>query len=453
MDSQKLPDVINQESSITPSTLKNFFSRKYLDTPLFHIRALFRNERIVLPDPPPSGLIDPQRDRSLVFFVKQREYASQVPMDKNKPPKNFTLSRESMKAALDTFRAGRSMSEATQEVAQASGSQQASIVRTEAVPKEIDKPVEDLRLARADATPSFRDAPEERFEVFPTERGLPRVRWRSSRLVRVSKKLVPRSHLSIRESLRRGLSPGQLMLFLTGRRPRLPARLLLRRPLTSELFLLMLLLRLLPPRSLGLLNSQAQPPLEKEKTPVVPLLSSPDNEILNAEDITHQSPVSVVAEVLRERMFGGVTEASDPHLLAVTSLLASSTREQVAFRSQTRGELGDIIREMLLMVMGLFMEVDARDQSLRDTVDRQIEEARHEENLITISDARGHLAATQEHLKILQGELSYTQDALRRVDERAATTEVRRDEVLEQLSSLEEARRERDEAVGQRDEV
>ncbi|XP_043814598.1 uncharacterized protein LOC122724106 [Manihot esculenta] len=108
---------------------------------------------------------------------------------------------------------------------------------------------------------------------------------------------------------------------------------------------------------------------------------------------------------------------------------------------------------MLLMVMDLFMEVDACDQSLRDTVDRRIEEAQHEENLIATNDARGHLAAVQEHLKSLQGELSYTQDALRRADERAAAAEVSRDEVLEQLSSLEETRQERDEAVGQRNEV
>ena len=46
-------------------------------------------------------------------------------MDKIKPPKNFTLSRESMKAALDAFRAGRSMSKATQEVAQVISSRSA----------------------------------------------------------------------------------------------------------------------------------------------------------------------------------------------------------------------------------------------------------------------------------------------------------------------------------------
>ncbi|XP_021621468.1 protein ENL-like [Manihot esculenta] len=77
----------------------------------------------------------------------------------------------------------------------------------------------------------------------------------------------------------------------------------------------------------------ALPPLEKKKTSVVPLLSTLDNDILNAEDITHQSPATVVAKIIWERMFGGVTQASNPHLLALSSHLASSTQKQVAFRA------------------------------------------------------------------------------------------------------------------------
>ena len=102
-------------------------------------------------------------------------------------------------------------------------------------------------------------------------------------------------------------------------------------------------------------SAPALPPLEKKKdVPTVPLMSASDNDILNMEDITHQSPASVVVEIIKERMFGSVTEASDPRLLALTGLLASSTREQAAFRSRPRGELGDTIREMLLMVSRLF---------------------------------------------------------------------------------------------------
>ncbi|XP_021625005.1 uncharacterized abhydrolase domain-containing protein DDB_G0269086-like [Manihot esculenta] len=130
----------------------------------------------------------------------------------------------------------------------------------------------------------------------------------------------------------------------------------------------------------------ALPPLEKKKeTSVVPLLSALDNDILNAEDITHQSPASVVVEILRERMFGGVTEASDPRLLALTGLLATD----------------------------------------------------------------GPLYGAQEHLKTLRRELAHTKEALEGADKREAAAEARRDEVLEQLSSLEEAQRERDEAQHQ----
>lgn len=37
-------------------------------------------------------------------------------MEKIKPPKNFTMSRENMKATLEAFRAGRSVADVTQEV-------------------------------------------------------------------------------------------------------------------------------------------------------------------------------------------------------------------------------------------------------------------------------------------------------------------------------------------------
>ena len=44
--------------------------------------------------------------------------ASKHPMDKIKPPKNFVLSWESMRAALDAFRAGQSVADATRKVVQ-----------------------------------------------------------------------------------------------------------------------------------------------------------------------------------------------------------------------------------------------------------------------------------------------------------------------------------------------
>lgn len=74
-----LPDVVNLESDIIPSNIRNFILREYLDTTLLHIRTPYRKERIVLPCPHPSGLLDPQKDVSLVFFVKQKEYNFSFP--------------------------------------------------------------------------------------------------------------------------------------------------------------------------------------------------------------------------------------------------------------------------------------------------------------------------------------------------------------------------------------
>ncbi|XP_043807948.1 uncharacterized protein LOC122722124 [Manihot esculenta] len=138
---------------------------------------------------------------------------------------------------------------------------------------------------------------------------------------------------------------------------------------------------------------------------VMPLLSFPDNDILNAEDITHQSLASGVAEIVREQMFGGVAEASDLCLLALTGLLVSSARKRVAFQTRPGGQLGDTAREMLLMAMGVFLEIDAWDRALGDSVDRRIGEAHLEENLSATSDAWSNLAVPQEHSWSLQIEL------------------------------------------------
>ena len=99
------------------------------------------------------------------------------------------------------------------------------------------------------------------------------------------------------------------------------------------------------------------------------------------------------------------------------------------------------------------MEVDARDHSLRESVDRRVEEARLEENLSATSDTRGNLAAAHEHAKSLEAELSHARRVLKESDERAAAAEVRCEEVLKQLSSTVDALRERDEAVSQKEEI
>ncbi|XP_043808005.1 uncharacterized protein LOC122722137 [Manihot esculenta] len=228
-------------------------------------------------------------------------------------------------------------------------------------------------------------------------------------------------------------------------------------------------------------SSLALPSIGKRKSVAVePPLFSSDNS-LKASDITSESPASAVADFLREQMFGGVTEASDPRLLALTGLLASSTKEQASFQSHSREELGSLIREMLLMVTGLLMEVDIRDRSLRESVDRRIEEARLEENISATNDARGNLVAAREqiqslqvelhsalealkkaeekaaetakHTSSLEAELSRTRGVLKVSDERAAALEVRCKGVSEQLSSMADALQERNEALSQKAEV
>lgn len=57
--------------------------------------------------------------------------------------------------------------------------------------------------------------------------------------------------------------------------------------------------------------------------------------------------------MLREKMFEGVYDVSDPRFLAFASHLACSTKQQVAFRSWSREDLRDSLREMLLMVSHL----------------------------------------------------------------------------------------------------
>ena len=79
MASSKLPDVGNLESHITPSNITKYISQRLLDAPLYFIRAPLSNERIVLPYPPPPGLVDPQEGRRIVFFLKQREFGLPFP--------------------------------------------------------------------------------------------------------------------------------------------------------------------------------------------------------------------------------------------------------------------------------------------------------------------------------------------------------------------------------------
>ncbi|XP_043806657.1 uncharacterized protein LOC122721798 [Manihot esculenta] len=469
--------------------------------------------------------------------------ASDSKMDQIKPPKNLILSRESMDAALDILLVGRSVGEATQKVAETISSRSAirppppppvssqaskpssrrsrssrpssqgrsssahwsiqapqpqgtSNEGTEEGPMIISEVAEGVGSARSDLVlPTVgasgvsaaveEEVPGGRLEVPIMEEGAPGKRAEVI-LVDEDVSKAPTNDALAPEEVGSDLAKdGGVTEKVGDKRPAslempapAPARKKSRASKGSA--------PALPPigekKEGSKESTPVLPPPEKKKdVPVIPLLSAPDNDILNAEDITHQSPASVVAEIVKERMFGGVMEALDPRLLALTGLLASSTREQAAFRSRPRGELGDTIREMLLMVTGLFMEVDARDHSLRESVDRRIEEARLEENLSATSDARGNLAVArvhtqslqaelhsalealkradgkaaeaQEHAKSLEAELFHTHRVLKESDERAAAAEVRCEEVLKQLSSMVETLREKDEAMSQKDEV
>lgn len=71
--------------------------------------------------------------------------------------------------------------------------------------------------------------------------------------------------------------------------------------------------------------------------------------------MTAESTSVSVAEMLREKMFGGVSNVSNPRFLAFNSHLACSTKQQVAFNLRSREDLRDSLREMLLMVSRLLL--------------------------------------------------------------------------------------------------
>ncbi|XP_043805268.1 uncharacterized protein LOC122721494 [Manihot esculenta] len=446
-------------------------------------------------------------------------------MDQIKPPKNLILSRESMNTALDALRAGRSMKEATQEVAKtistktvgkplappssrapkpstrgtrparshssrsssaiqpprASRSPQTSAEGAKKAPKDTAGSSVGAEPEGANSTLPFGEAPEERIETPVTEETAPGDEARVILMDEDVREAAGEDALVIRDILVKATETRVAEDALpqkesSGVSEEVSGRMASKRPLHSDAPASAPKKFQAPRRP-----DPALPPLEKKKTSVVPLLSASNNDILNAEDITHQSPASAVAEMIRERMFGGITAASDPRLLALSGLLASSTQEQTAFRARSREDLGNTARELLLMVTSIFMEMDARDRTLKESVDRRIEEARLEENLSATSDVRGNLAVVREdyrslkfdlhmalearkkaegetaeaqkHAQSLEAELSHVRRVLKESDERSATAEVRCEEVLKQLSSTVDALREKDEAVSQKEEV
>lgn len=57
------------------------------------------------------------------------------------------------------------------------------------------------------------------------------------------------------------------------------------------------------------------------------LSSTLDNELLNAAEVTIESMLASAAKMICKRMFGGVSDASNPHFLALISHLACSTKQ------------------------------------------------------------------------------------------------------------------------------
>ncbi|XP_043808344.1 uncharacterized protein LOC122722225 [Manihot esculenta] len=336
-----------------------------------------------------------------VVVELKKDSASEVKMDQIKPPKNFTFSWESMNAALDDLLARRFVGEATQRVVEVISSKSASRPpvptpsrapkpssrsskssrpssrsRSSSAPQSsqaprsrrnsnegmeealgvISRPVEGTELVRTDPVLPSEEVPEVRLETSAAEE---RASEKGMEVIPAGKgsQEAPLGVIPTSEGMGPGpIDGGDVAVKVGGKRPA-PAEV----PAPVSV----------PKKSRAFRRpAPALPPLEKKKeAPVVPLLSAPDNDILNAEDITHQTPASVVAEILREQMFSGITEASDPRLLTLTGLLAGFTREQAAFQSRPRGELGDRIREMLLMREEALAQVVVLEQELSKQAD------------------------------------------------------------------------------------
>lgn len=80
------------------------------------------------------------------------------------------------------------------------------------------------------------------------------------------------------------------------------------------------------------------------------LCLAPNNEFLNAAEVTLKSTPASVAEMLHKKMFEGVSDVFDPRFLALASHLACSTKQQTAFSLRSQKDLRNSLREMLLMV-------------------------------------------------------------------------------------------------------
>lgn len=69
------------------------------------------------------------------------------------------------------------------------------------------------------------------------------------------------------------------------------------------------------------------PPIDKGKKVVENMSFAPDNELLNAAEVNVESTLASVTEMLYNKMFDGVLDASNPCFLALVSRLAYATKQ------------------------------------------------------------------------------------------------------------------------------
>lgn len=76
------------------------------------------------------------------------------------------------------------------------------------------------------------------------------------------------------------------------------------------------------------------------------------------------------------------------------------------------------------------MEIDARNQSLQGSMDRHIDEAHLEENLLSTAKACGHIIEFQGKIKDLTWQLRELREEVARSSQQASTVETQQDEAL-----------------------
>lgn len=94
----------------------------------------------------------------------------------------------------------------------------------------------------------------------------------------------------------------------------------------------------------------------------------------------------------------------------------------------------------------MYIEIDAHNRSLQGSMDRHIEEARRDENLLATAMAHEHIINLKGQVADLTKQLEELGEEVAKSSQWAFAAESQQDEALAQLSVLEETHRQRDEA-------